>query len=109
MDVRQCDNKDHGDTFPKKRATCVYIIFRYKQKKGARRSLVLQVTCGLIEKNEISPNCIFQFSVHAYVYTYGYTYMCLAQSSFLNMLEKKDLSYLCDTKEQGRPNYQYYP
>ena len=35
--------------------------------------------------------------------------MCLAQSSFLNMLAKKDLSSLCDTKEQGRPNYQYYP
>ena len=87
---------------------CLYYL-QINIEKGARRSLVLQVTCGLIGKNEISPNCIFQFSVHTYVHTYGYTYMCLAQSSFLNMLAKKDLSSLCDTKEQGRPNYQYYP
>ena len=54
MDGGQCQNKDHGDTAPKKRATCVYVLLRSIYKKRARRGSVLQTTCGLPEKNKIS-------------------------------------------------------
>ena len=52
MDGQKCQNKEHGDTMQKKRAACVYVLFRSIKKKRIRRGSVLRATCGIPEQKE---------------------------------------------------------
>ena len=65
MDGRQCQNKHHGDTVPKKCATCFYVIFGsiLKSEPGAVQFCRLRV--DYLNQTKFLPSC-------SDFYPYGY-------------------------------------